>query len=79
MLKNSVTSRIRRFPSRNSDKLMREMKATLLQQVESHLLKVSLLRLNGELKRKGMDARIVVCIHDSIQVETPENEEPEVR
>jgi DNA polymerase I-like protein with 3'-5' exonuclease and polymerase domains len=79
MLKNSVTGRIRRFRRRKSDKLMREMKATLLQQVESHLLKVSLIRLREALKRKGLDARIVACIHDSIWVEVAVDEESEVR
>jgi hypothetical protein len=40
-----------------SDKLMREMKATLLQQVESHLLKLSLVGIGTELKERGLDAR----------------------
>ena len=61
-----MTGRLRRFPKQESDKLMREMKATLLQQVESHLLKVSLVRLSGEITRRGLDARIVACIHDSL-------------
>ncbi len=79
VLKNPVTGRIRRFPKRDSDKLMREMKATLLQQVESHVLKVSLVKLDSELKKKGLDARIVACIHDSAWVETSVEEELEVR
>jgi DNA polymerase I-like protein with 3'-5' exonuclease and polymerase domains len=79
VLKNPVTGRIRRFHKRESDKLMREMKATLLQQVESHLLKVSLIRLSAEIRRRGMDARIVACIHDAIWVETPLYEETTVR
>jgi DNA polymerase I len=79
VLKNPVTGRIRRFRRRESDKLKREMKATLLQQVESHLLKVSLVRLSGEIRRRGLDARIVACIHDSIWVEAPLNEETHVR
>ena len=79
VLKNPVTGRIRRFPRRKSGKLRREMKATLLQQVESHLLKVSLVRLSAELKKTGLDARIVACIHDSIWVETPVDDNPEVR
>ncbi len=57
VLKNPVTGRIRRFPKRVSDKLMREMKATLLQQVESHLLKLSLVGIGTELKERGLDAR----------------------
>jgi DNA polymerase-1 len=79
VLKNPVTGRIRRFPRKDSDKLMREMKATLLQQVESHLLKVSLVRLSGEIRRRGLDARIVACIHDSIWVEAPSAEKAAVR
>jgi DNA polymerase I len=79
VLKNPVTGRIRRFHRRKSDKLMREMKATLLQQAESHLLKVSLVRRSAELKEKGLDARIVASIHDSIWVEAPVEAEREVR
>ncbi len=79
VLKNPVTSRIRRFRRRKSDKLMREMKATLLQQVESHLLKLSLLKIGGEISKIGLDARMVACIHDSIWVETPLAEEADVR
>jgi DNA polymerase I len=74
-----LAARIRRFHKRESDKLMREMKATLLQQVESHLLKVSLVRLRGELSSRCLDARVVACIHDSIWVEAPLNEERHVR
>jgi DNA polymerase I len=79
VLKNPVTGRIRRFPKRESDKLMREMKATLLQQVESHLLKVSLVKLRDQISRRGLDARIVACIHDSIWVEAALDEAAEVR
>lgn len=79
VLKNPVTGRIRRFRRRKSDKLMRELKATLLQQVESHLLKVSLAKLSAELHRKGLGAQIVACIHDSIWVEAPVDKEAEVR
>jgi DNA polymerase I len=79
VIKNPVTGRIRRFRKRDSDKLMREMKATLLQQVESHLLKISLVRLSGEITAKGLDARIVACIHDSIWVEAAANEKENVR
>jgi len=79
VLKNPVTGRMRRFTRRKSDKLRRGVKATLLQQVESHLLKASLVRLDGEFRRIGLDARIVACIHDSIWVETAVDEETEVR
>ena len=79
VLKNPVTGRIRRFHRSKGNKLMRKMKATLLQQVESHLLKVSLVKLSAEIGRKGLDARIVACIHDSIWAEAALDKESEVR
>ncbi len=79
LLKNPVTGRIRRLPRSKSDKLKREMKATLLQQVESHLLKVSLIRLNREPEKRGVYARIVACLHDSIWIEVSVDDESEVR
>ena len=45
------------------------MKATLLLQVESHLLKLALVRLYSELKALSTNARIVASVHDSIWVE----------
>jgi hypothetical protein len=66
---------IPRFRRRKSDKLMRDMKVTLLQRVESHLLKVSLIRLSSELRRRGPHARIAACLHDSIWVEASAEEE----
>ena len=50
VLRNPLTGKIRRFHMRASGKLRRIMKATLLQQVESHLLKLALIRLDSELK-----------------------------
>jgi len=74
-----VTGRIRRFHRRTSEKLKRQMKATLLQQVESHLLKVSLVKLHKELKTRDLEARIVATIHDCIWVESPLDEGAAVR
>lgn len=79
VLKNPVTGRIRKFHRSRGKKLMRKMKATLLQQVESHLLKVSLVKLREGIRRRGMDARIVACIHDSIWIEAVVEEEAEIR
>ena len=70
-LRNPLTGRIRRFHVRKSDKLKRIMKATLLQQVESHLLKLALIGLHSELKARSIGARIVMTIHDAIWVEAP--------
>lgn len=42
-------------------------------------LTVSLVRLHAEIKRRGLDAWIVACIHDAIWLETSMEEEREVR
>ena len=78
-LRNPLTGRIRRFHVRKSDKLKRIMKATLLQQVESHLLKLALIRLHAELKARSMGARIVMAIHDALWVECLKEEAEQVR
>jgi DNA polymerase I len=79
VLRNPLTGRIRLFHMRISDKLKRIMKATLLQQVESHLLKLALIRLHSELKGCSMGARIVMILHDAIWIEAPEQEAGQVR
>jgi DNA polymerase-1 len=79
VLRNPFTGRIRRFQSRNSAKLKRVMKATLLQQVESHLLKLALIKLHTELKALDTRAKIVMAVHDSIWVEAPKQEAQETR
>jgi DNA polymerase I-like protein with 3'-5' exonuclease and polymerase domains len=38
-----------------------------------------LVRISNEIKKRGLDARIVACIHDSIWVETALAEESETR
>lgn len=79
VLRNPLTGRIRKFQSRNSAKLKRIMKATLLQQVESHLLKLALIRLHSELKALSAGARIVMALHDAIWVECSEEEAEQIR
>jgi DNA polymerase I len=79
VLKNPLTGRVRRFHMRASDKLKRIMKATLLQQVESHLLKLALIRLHSELETRSTGARIVAAIHDAIWIEAPDQEAGQVR
>lgn len=79
VLRNPFTGRVRRFHMRACDKLKRIMKATLLQQVEAHLLKLALVRLNFELKAQSTGARIVAAIHDAIWIEVPQYEADNVR
>lgn len=47
--------------------------------IHIHLLKVSLVRLSQAFKGRGLDARIVACVHDSIWVEAILGEEAVVR
>lgn len=79
VLRNPLTGRVRGFRMRASGKLKRIMKATLLQQVESHLLKLALIRLHSELKANNTGARIVAAIHDAVWIECPEEEVEQVR
>ncbi len=79
VLRNPLTGKIRRFHMRASGKLRRIMKATLLQQVESHLLKLALIRLDSELKVHSTGSRIVMIIHDAIWIEAQEEEADGVR
>jgi len=74
----SSLGRSRLFDGEFGRRECRGAKATLLQQVESHLLKVSLvsttrsplLRLDG----LGMPNSEVTVIHDEVYVEAPEDE-----
>jgi DNA polymerase I len=47
--------------------------------MESGLIKTAMFRLERILLRRKMRARIVMMIHDSLWVETPEQEADEVR
>ena len=79
VLRNPLTGRVRRFHMRKSDKLKRIMKATLLQQIESHLLKIALIDLNSELKAHCPGAKIVMAVHDSIWIEAPHEVAEQIR
>jgi DNA polymerase I len=79
VLRNPLTGRVRRFHMRDSDKLRRIMKATLLQQVESHLLTLALIKLHSELKAWNTGARIVASLHDAIWIEAPKEKGDQVR
>jgi DNA polymerase-1 len=58
---------------------MNDMKTTLLQQVEFHLLKFALIRLHSELKGRSAGTRIVVVIHDAIWIEALAEEAGQAR
>ena len=44
-------------------------------QIEADLIKTAMIRLHRVSKRRNMNARIVMTIHDALWVEAPESEE----
>ena len=75
----SPSGRIRRFDSYPSNALERSFKVTWPQQMEADLIKPAMLRLDRIFRRRNMNARIVMMIHDALWVESPEDEAKEAR
>jgi DNA polymerase I len=71
--------RIRRFNSYPSRALERSFKVTWPQQIEADLIKTGKLRLDLIFRKRNMEARIVIMIHDALWVECPEDESEQVR
>ena len=57
----------------------RAFRVTWPQQVEADLIKVAMVRLDRIFRRRNMEARIVMMIHDCLWVECPKAEEAKVR
>jgi DNA polymerase-1 len=49
------------------------------QQIEADLIKTAMVRLDRIFRRRRMEARIVMAIHDAVWVECPEEEDEQVR
>jgi DNA polymerase I len=75
----SLIGRERRFPRRPSSEMERQFRVTWPQQIEADLIKTAMLKLDRSLRERGMGARVVMMIHDSLWLEAPLQEEPEVR
>ena len=73
----SPTGRIRRFSTRANPALKRQFRVSLPQMMEADILKTAAVRLDRVFRRRGMEARIVLLIHDAIWVEAPLEEEKE--
>jgi DNA polymerase-1 len=73
----SLTGRIRRFSSRANPALERQFRVSLPQMMEADILKTAAVRLDRIFRRRGMNARIVMLVHDAIWVEAPLDEEKE--
>jgi DNA polymerase-1 len=76
---SSLTGRFRRFNRRATSRVERQFRVTWPQQIEADLIKTSMVRLDKIFKKRELEARLVMMIHDSIWVETPSDEEPEIR
>jgi DNA polymerase I len=78
-LVRSPLGRIRKFDTYPSKALERSFKVTWPQQIEADQIKTAMLRLDRIFRRRKMEARIVMMIHDAVWVETPEDEADHVR
>jgi DNA polymerase I len=75
----SLLGRIRRFDTYPSKALERSFKVTWPQQIEADLIKTAMLRLDRIFRKRNMEARMVMMIHDSLWVEAPKEEAEQVR
>lgn len=74
----SLIGRARRFLRRATSEVERPFRVTWSQQIEADLIKTAMLRLDRIFRRRNMEARIVMMIHDASGVEAPHEEENEV-
>jgi DNA polymerase I len=75
----SLVGRERRFPQRPTFELERQFRVTWTQQIEADLIKTAMLRLDRIFRRRNMEARIIMMVHDSLFVECPEQKAEQVR
>jgi DNA polymerase I len=75
----SPLGRIRRFDTYPSKALERSFKVTWPQQIEADLIKTAMLSLDRIFRKRNMEARIVMMIHDALWVEAPHEESEQVR
>lgn len=75
----SYLGRARRFAGEFGARERRQVKATVLQQLEADILKMGVIQLQMLFRRRGMKSRIVMTIHDAVYVEAPQEEEERAR
>ena len=52
---------------------------TPIQGTAADIMKIAMINVNKELKKRGLEAKIVLQVHDEMMIETPENEKEEVK
>lgn len=75
----SLAGRERCFPNWPTYEVERQFRVTWTQQIEADLIKTAMLRLDRIFRRRNMKTRIVMMIHDSLWVETPQEEAEQVK
>jgi len=75
----SLTGRERHFDRRASSVVERQFRVTWPQQIEADLIKTAMLRLDTIFRRRRMESRIVMMIHDALWVESPREKADEAR
>jgi DNA polymerase-1 len=75
----SLLGRIRRFDIRANPAIQRSFRVTWPQQIEADLIKTAMVRLDLIFRRRRMEARIVMVIHDALWVEAPHAELEQAR
>ena len=52
---------------------------TPIQGTAADIMKIAMINVNKELKKRGLKAKIVLQVHDEMMIEAPENEKEEVK
>ena len=52
---------------------------TPIQGTAADIMKIAMINVYKELKKRGLEAKIILQVHDEIMIEAPENEKEEVK
>ena len=52
---------------------------TPIQGTAADIMKIAMINVNQELKKRGLKAKIILQVHDEMMIEAPESEKEEVK